>query len=599
MQYIIVESISAFNFAKKKIKKKDICWASTSPKVCNFFSINKVNYIEIEKLVTKVELNEIGKISKNISEAIINESNNIFVKKKYIDLRFIAGAAIFKKIHVVIYKNYLLNKLLNRTKKNLICVGNPSLSNDNSFLGIGTFDNIFAFIGSNFKKNIKIIEYEENKNLNKKNILTKGNNNFFLTKIISLLNSNYSVFLFKTLRYLSFFNFIENILNKQDRKQIVIIKETDHIAFSFSRLLKKHSIVFFNENFKEIEIKIKKKKNKILERKFKSSSNIVNKKILKLLANSSLNKNQIIGYEKGLIIILEQIFQYLQSVDENYNYIENKFKKIVSKFNKDFCLISNNALSHIECMFVSYCQNIGVKMYLFEHGLRGISKIDKSFSDYYQQYKGDYGIYYWKKSHDYIYSKNKQKKIIGGFPCTSKNNYFKFLFKRSLIKIYLKIPIFKETIVFLSNLERNNNNFPNFTNDYEIVKNNKEIIKFLANKFPKKIIILKLYSTQRYIDIYNYQDLAKEFKNVKILRDISFDYLADVFDEIYISHTSSTLFRCLNSKAKVYFLKNSNVDDIKMFIKKRIRINIPNIKFSYLLNKKLNKINYDWINFLK
>ncbi len=82
MQYIIVESISAFNYAKKKIKKTDICWVSSSPKVCNFFFINKVNFLEIEKLVNEKELNEIEKISKYMCNLIIEESNKIFEKKK-------------------------------------------------------------------------------------------------------------------------------------------------------------------------------------------------------------------------------------------------------------------------------------------------------------------------------------------------------------------------------------------------------------------------------------------------------------------------------------------------------------------------------------
>ena len=599
MQYVIVESISAFYFAKKKIKKKNICWASTSPKVCNFFFVNKLNYIEIEKLVTQKELNEIGKITKKICEEILFESRNIFFKKKYIDLRFIAGAAIYKKIHTIIYKNYLLNKLLNKTKKILICVGNPCLTSEDSFIGIGNFDNLFSVIGSYYKKSIKIIEYKENINLTKKDILTKGNNNFFLTKIISLLNLNFSFFLFKILRYLSYVDFFQNFLNNKNKKQIVIIKETDHIGFSFNRLLRKFSIFFFKENFKEIEKRIKKNKNKILKGEFRKSYNTVNNNFLKYLANTSLRKNQIIGYEKGLILISNKIFQYLQSVDKNFNYAENKFKKIISKLNNEFFIISNNALSPIESLFVSYCQNIGVKLFLFEHGLRGNSKIDKSFSNYYQQYKGDYGIYYWKKSSDLIYSQANQKIIIGGFPYETKNNYLNFFLKRFLVKINLKIPFYKQTIVVLSNLERNNDNYPYFMNDYEIVKNNKKIIKYLAKKFPEKIIVLKLYSTQRYLDIYNYQDLTKEFHNVRILRDISFDYLVDVFDEIYIYHASSTLLKCMSSKAKVYFLKTSKNDDIKSFIKKRTKTNILNIKFTYILNKKLNKISFDWVNFLK
>ena len=597
MQYIIVESISAFNYAKKIFKKADVCWASSSPKVCNFFSINKFNYIEIEKLVIQKELDEIEKISKNICEAIISESNNIFIKKKYLDLRYIAGAAILKKIYSIIYKNYLLNKILSKTKKNLICVGNSDLTNNFNYLGIETFDNIFTVLGNCFKKKIKIIEYKENTNIIKKNIL-KNSDNFFLKKIISFLNSNYSVFLFKILKHLSSNNFFKNFLNKKDKKQLLIMNETDHISFSFSRLLRKYDITFFNENFRDIENIINKNKDKNLNNKFYKSYVNINYKINKYLKNSSLKKNQIINYEKGLMLVLTQIYQYLQSLDENSYLIENKFKKIISQFKKDFCIISNNANKFMSSIFVSYCQNMGTKFFSFEHGLRGISRSDKTFSNYYQQYKGNYGIYYWKKSAQYLYPSPNQKKIIDGFPFDARNNFFKFLFKRVLIKINLKISIFQKTIVFLSDLERNNDNYPKCPNDYKTVKNNKEIIKFLAKKYPKKIIVLKLYPTQKYLDIYNYQDLANEFKNVRILRDISFDYLTDIFDEIYISHASSTLLRCMSSKAKVYFLKTSNNDDIKTFIKKKIKVNINNVKSCYLLNRNLNKISYNWINFL-
>ena len=193
-----------------------------------------------------------------------------------------------------------------------------------------------------------------------------------------------------------------------------------------------------------------------------------------------------------------------------------------------------------------------------------------------------------------------QKKIIAGFPCSLKNKSFKFYLKKILIKISFRLSFFKKTIVFLSDLERNNSNFPKFTNDYNIVKNNKKIISFLARQYPQKIIILKLYSTQRYLDIYNYEDLAKSFKNVRVLRDISFDYLIDVFDEIYLSHASSTLLKCISSNANVYFLKmKNNTDLIKPFIKRKVKINIKSLDSSYLLKKNYSKISNKWINYLK
>ena len=72
------------------------------------------------------------------------------------------------------------------------------------------------------------------------------------------------------------------------------MNETDHISFSFSKLLKKYDIIFFNENFRDIENKINKNKNKSLNNKFYKSYININYKIIKYLKNSSLKKNQII-----------------------------------------------------------------------------------------------------------------------------------------------------------------------------------------------------------------------------------------------------------------------------------------------------------------
>jgi len=594
MKYVFVESFSAYNFAKKKIKQKKICWISSSPKVCNFFLLNKIHCIQIETLATNQELDDIAKISKKICDVIISKSKTL-IEKKYFDLRFVAGIEIFHTIHSLIYKTYLLNQILKVVNKKIICVGNSNLSNID-FFRLGVFDNIFAFLGNQFKKKIIFIEYKEKSDPNIEKLI-HGHNNFFFTKVVSFLNANFSTALYKVFNNLKI---LQKILNRGNRKQILIMKETDHISNSFYELLKKFNIVFFNINLKDIEKKIRIKKNQILNDKFSKSYIDFNLKSASFLNNSTLKKTELISYQKGLSTITLKIFQNLQSIDENFFYIEKKLDKIISKYNKDFYILSNNALSYFQSIFALYCQSKGIKFFSFEHGLRGLSEIDRSNKHYYTQYKANYGVFYWKKSVQYSHPSIHQKKIIAGFPCSLKNKSFKFYLKKILIKISFRLSFFKKTIVFLSDLERNNSNFPKFTNDYNIVKNNKKIISFLARQYPQKIIILKLYSTQRYLDIYNYEDLAKSFKNVRVLRDISFDYLIDAFDEIYLSHASSTLLKCISSNADVYFLKmKNNTDLIKPFIKRKVKINIKSLDSSYLLKKNYSKISNKWINYLK
>ena len=326
MRYIIVESFSSFHFAKEKFKKQNICWITSSPKLCNFFFLKKLNFIEIEKLAKKNEVNEIGRLAKEICEIIIFESDKIFKEKKYLDIRYIAGAAILKKIHCIIYKNYLLNKLLNKTKKKIICVGNSELTHNINYLGIEIFDNLFAVIGSLFKNKIKVIEYKDSNSNNKLNILTKGNGNFFLTKIISILNSNWSVFVFKLLKNFAFLRYINNFFYNKYKKNILILRETDHISLSFSKLLKKFNVYFFDENLKDIEIKINNNKNLQLNKHFSRKYNAINNKVIQLFKKSYLKSTQTLNYQKSLSVIIPNI-KYLQALENNIPYIE-KISKV-------------------------------------------------------------------------------------------------------------------------------------------------------------------------------------------------------------------------------------------------------------------------------
>ena len=85
MRYIIVESFSSFHFAKEKFKKQNICWITSSPKLCNFFFLKKLNFIEIgcgtgsNGLFVSRKHNYTGI---DISSKIINKG-----KKKYTNIK--------------------------------------------------------------------------------------------------------------------------------------------------------------------------------------------------------------------------------------------------------------------------------------------------------------------------------------------------------------------------------------------------------------------------------------------------------------------------------------------------------------------------------
>lgn len=590
MKYIIIESLSAYNYGKRKFKKNQLIWITTSPKVCQFFLENNISFINIEKLINNKDLEAISEISVKIAELSVKSFDELFSEKIYYSTRFLLGEKILRNVHTLIYKNYLLNKLLSITKsKNVICIGDPDkekIRNDLSFDYNENY-NLFSIIIDNCKSKIKIIKYKE-----KREIINKYNN-FFFKKIVSILNVNFAQFLFKLYSK----DFLPNFSKKN--KNLLIINETDHITKSFLKLKKSFNIKFFKEKFitlnKEILLNYNLKTN--LELKYKIKLNQIVNKCIFIFKNSKIQKEQITDYKVLIYLALYPFLKFKNAVRKNLDKIEDEFNQIIFNLEKKTLILSNNSLNFLTSLFVLICKSKNIKLVFCEHGLRGISNWDRFFQKFYQMYKADYGVYYWKNSMDLLKSSPKQKKIISGFPNFQKKYKFIHFIKRNFIKIALKIPINKSVIILLSDLEKNNSTYPGFTNDYEIINNNKKIIKYLAKKNPKKIVILKLYPVKKYIDLYNYEDVVLEFNNVKVVRDISFHYLKDLADEIYLWQASATLLDCvLGYYKKVYFIKLRGVKTfINDFIKKKIYRKTNFNSEWFLLKKNYKKISFNWI----
>ena len=99
------------------------------------------------------------------------------------------------------------------------------------------------------------------------------------------------------------------------------------------------------------------------------------------------------------------------------------------------------------------------------------------------------------------------------------------------------------------------------------------------------------------MNLYNYEDVVSKFNNVKIVRDISFYYLKDLADEVYLWNASATLLDCILSNSnKVYFIKLPEIKSfINDFIDKKI-YHKTNFKSQwFLLRKYYKKISYNWV----
>jgi hypothetical protein len=596
MKYVIIESLSAYNYGKKNFNKDKIIWVTTSPEVCEFFFKNNIKFINIENLVNKKDLNTVTELSVKISELCVKKFDELFLKKKYYISAFLVGTDFLRNVHTLIYKNYLLNKLLSFTKSTkVICIGDPDEKkmNDNFSLEYNSYENLFSIIINNCDSKIKLIKFKN------KEVFFNKSNFFFIKKIISFVNINFAQFLFKLYSKGLLINF-----NNNKKKNLLILNETDHITKSLIKLKKNFNIKFFKEKFTILKQEISSDYNlrKKLELEYKNKLNEAIEKSMFFFKSSAIEKEKIIDYKYSISLVLHKFLKFKNSINANLDKIESQFNQLIINLDKKTFILSNYSLNFMNCLFVLYCKYKNMKIILCEHGLLGISNSDRYLQKFDKMSIADYGVYYWKKS--IIVRKNllkiaqKQKKIISGFPNFYKQHKFIIIIKKILLKLILRLSIKKKVIIVLSDLEKNNSTYPGGTHDYEITNNNKKIIKYLAQSNPDKIVILKLYPVQKYINLYNYDDLLSKFNNVKVVRSISFYYLRDLADEIYLWHASATLLDCVLSESKkVYFIK---LPEIKCFINDFIDRKIyhkTNFKSQwFLLKKKYIKISFNWIN---
>ena len=161
MKYIIIESLSAYDYGKVKFKKNKIIWVTTSPKVCDYFFKNNINFINIEKLVNNKDLDVISKISLKISQLSIKNFDELFLEKIYYSSAFMVSDILLRNTYTLIYKNYLLNKVLRIAQfKEVICIGDPNEKKikDNTLLGYDTDENLFSIIINNSNSKIKLVK---------------------------------------------------------------------------------------------------------------------------------------------------------------------------------------------------------------------------------------------------------------------------------------------------------------------------------------------------------------------------------------------------------------------------------------------------------
>ena len=96
--------------------------------------------------------------------------------------------------------------------------------------------------------------------------------------------------------------------------------------------------------------------------------------------------------------------------------------------------------------------------------------------------------------------------------------------------------------MIVCDLDRNNYVYgPQQDNDLLYLIKTRQIAETVCAAFPNSRVILKLYPTQRYLDEYDFSDIAQRFANLRVVKNIEFRFLRTAADFLLTFSTQSTL----------------------------------------------------------
>ncbi len=560
--HYIIESYDAYEAIKHSSNRQKKIWHTTSPYILQRLPELGEETYSMEENISSEEMNKLAKVAYDFADDYCSWLNDICYWKDYADLNLIFSGTLAKCLFVTLYKGLTLQTLLDETKNQhaskTICVGNPDkIRLDGITMGYGRFDTLFSFLLSRYEdKTVGIYTHDiPSEKIDRINDAVINHKFGFYEKILSIINNTPSSFLYKLIKNCKkkgLFPFRYVQLFPWPPKSFSIYKDCELIDESFFGLLLRGAKIGWLQPMPLLKENVNSFENlpdvELLEKKFRDMA-------ITALNKRGLNHHSI--YDVCLDIVCERLLIVVERLRCNYPFITRYFSKITSSFRDKEEILTNGLFAPIERLFYCYCKKNNIKVNAFEHGITlGLSDESKWHARTFGMLAADAGFYHNQEAIDAIapYS-GHQKKNIAGIPKITEKPPLPSL-QRWLVRKWLKIPYEEHVVMYVANLERNNNIYgPYNENDLHFLKSTKDIYKNIIKNFPDSLSVLKLYPSQRYLECYDFQSCFAGSGNSRIIKDMDFRYIRSAVDVIFVTSSQSTLGWVLGAGQPCFFLE--------------------------------------------
>lgn len=545
ISHTIIESFSAYQAVRQADPGGGRIWWTTSP----FLLVRLPELGETvrspEEGLDREEFDALARAGGDLVGPLCAMLRSLCPWDSAIDLERLFGGQLARCFFVTFYKGHLLDRVLTAAAgAPVCCIGDPENPRPAGLsLIYGRLDTLFARLVELWPSSgIKVLSHKISKD--RQTVIDEGIRMRRLgvhEKILSLLNNTPSSLVYKAWRNLAsrgLWPWRSVSLHPRPRRTLHILKDSELIEEAFLGILLRGGRVSRLPKLPRPDVSKASAAGLGEATQFKAHFREMSREILS--ARGLAWKE---SFEPCVELAASRIFDCFAGLHYNLEKFQPEFLKISTAMRPGDEVLSSSINSLQDRLFADHCKNKGIPVNTVDHGVTlGLSEWSLFHAAHSGMGVGSRGFYHCKRAAEAIGLYNsRQEAYAVGLPRITARPPLRSL-QRRLARRMLDAGPDEHLIMIVCDLERNNYIYgPQQDNDLQYLKKTRQITETVCTAFPNSRVILKLYPTQRYLDEYDFSDIAQRFENLSIVKNLEFRFIRTGADLILTTSTQSTL----------------------------------------------------------
>ncbi len=543
--HTVIESLSAYEAVRSADPDAERVWWTTSPFLLTHLPGLGETVRSPEEGFDQAEFDALARAARDYGDRFCDWYQAHCTWARFVRFRFVLALQLTRLSFVLLYKARLISRVLEAAAgEPVVCVGGSREPGLESFaLNFGRVDTVFAVLAGKLAgAGVQVVAHAppagEASQLEQR---IRHRQLEGVEKILSLLNNTWGSLLFKVWKHIH----RRGLLPKRGitlrpfiaEKTFWVHKECELIQEATTGLLLGGARLAFLPALPQIEPTSPEARlpdqDAVVGHLTQALSDALEAHAVKWLPE----------FAAAAGLTVSRCLTFLTMLHGNLDRLAAGFERALAGVRPGDEILTNALTSPVEGVFYSYCTWRQTPVCAFDHGVTlGLSAWSLSEARQAGMLAADRAFYHcpramaavkphaaWPEMHAVGLPRVVARPLIRGW-------------QRNLGRRLLNIGRDQRVVMIVPDLERNNFIYgPGQDNDLQFLQKFRAATVALCAAYPRSVVVLKLYPTQRYADAYDFSDLVASHPNLRIVGDVDFRFLRFAADLIVTSSTQSTL----------------------------------------------------------